>query len=65
MNHAADVVMHFTAKGADEVFFKALGKFINRVVGVFEVGAKRVLKNRLTTKNIDINSEEFINLYGK
>jgi archaea-specific DNA-binding protein len=65
MNYVTGVVMQFTTKGANEVIVKARGKFISRAVDVAEVARKRFLDEKVSVKDIKINSEEFENKEGK
>lgn len=65
MNYVTGVVMQFTTKNADEVIVKARGKFISRAVDVAEVACKRFLEEKITPKNIRIDSEDFRNKEGK
>mgnify|MGYP001087433103 CR=1 FL=1 len=65
MNYVTSVVVQFTTKGAKEVTVKARGKFISRAVDISEVAMKRFLKDRLTLKEIRIDSEEFTNKEGR
>lgn len=66
MNYVTGVVMQFTTKNADEVIIRARGKFISKAVDVEEVASKRFLKDqKITIKDIKIDSEEFENTEGK
>ena len=65
MNYVTGVVMQFTTQNAGEVTIKARGKFISRAVDIAEVAAKRFLENRVSIKDIKIDSEEFENKEGK
>jgi archaea-specific DNA-binding protein len=64
MNYVTSVVVQFTAKGAQEVFIKARGKFISRAVDVAEVAMKRFLKDAIALNEIRIDSEAFTNSEG-
>lgn len=65
MNYVTGVVMQFTTKNADEVIIKARGKFISRAVDVAEVSTKRFLENKISVKDIKIDSEGFTNKEGR
>ncbi len=65
MFYVTGVVMQFTTQNAGEVLIKARGKFISRAVDIAEVAAKRFLENRVSIKDIKIDSEEFENKEGK
>ena len=66
MNYITTIVMHFTAKNADEVVVKARGKFISRAIDVVEAVRKKFLKDKnLKIKNVRIDSEEVENKEGK
>ena len=65
MNYVTGVVMQFTTQGADEVVIKGRGKFITRCVDIAEVSTKRFLENKIETKDIKIDSEEFENREGR
>ena len=65
MNYVTGVVMQFTTQNAGEVTIKARGKFISRAVDIAEVAAKRFLENRVSIKDIKVDSEEFENKEGK
>ena len=65
MNYVTGVVMQFTTKNADDVIIKARGKFISRAVDVAEVSAKRFLDNRVSVRDIRIDSEGFKNNEGR
>ena len=66
MNYVTGVVMQFTKQGSKEVIIKARGKFISRAVDVAEVTSKRFLnEEKVTVKDIKIDSEEFKNKEGK
>jgi len=64
MNYVTSVVVQFTTKGAREVLIKARGKFISRAVDVAEVAMKRFLKDQISLKAINIDSEGFTNQEG-
>lgn len=64
MNYVTSVVVQFTTKGAREVLIKARGKFISRAVDVAEVAMKRFLKDQISLKAINIDSEGFTNKEG-
>jgi DNA-binding protein len=66
MNYVTGVVTQFKTKNQPEVIVKARGKFISRAVDVAEVSAKKFLKDeKVTVKNIVIDSQEFENKEGK
>jgi DNA-binding protein len=66
MNYVTAVVTQFKTKSEKEVTIKARGKFISRAVDVAEVSAKKFLvEEKITIKNVKIDSEEFENKEGK
>jgi DNA-binding protein len=65
MNYVTSLVMQFTTKNADEVIIKARGKFISKAVDIVEVTSKRFLKDQITIKIINIDSEDFKNKEGR
>ena len=66
MNYVTGVVMQFTTNNSSEVIVKARGKFISKAVDVAEVVSKRFLKDqKVTVKEVRIDSEEFKNKEGK
>ena len=65
MNYVTGVVMQFTTQGATEIVIKARGKFISKAVDIAEVASKRFLEDQVTTKGIQIDSEEFTNKENK
>jgi len=66
MNYVTGVVMQFTTNNAPEVTIKARGKFISKAVDVAEVVRKKFLvDHNISIKEINIDSEEFVNKDGK
>jgi|TARA_Y100000310_G_scaffold342269_1_gene444777 DNA-binding protein len=66
MNYVTGVVMQFNTHNAPEVIVKARGKFISKAVDVSEVARRKFLVDqKITVKEIKIDSEEFENKEGR
>lgn len=65
MSYVTSAVIQFTTRNQSEVIIKARGKFINKAVDVSEVTKKKLAEQKLSVKNIRINSEEFKSKEGR
>ena len=60
MNYVTGVIMQFN-QGAEEVTIKARGKFIWRAIDVSQVAIHRFLKDQIEIKEVNLDSEDFVN----
>jgi archaea-specific DNA-binding protein len=66
MNYVTGVVMQFNTYNAPEVTVKSRGKFISKAVDVAEVSRRKFLVDqKISVKEIKIDSEEFENKEGR
>ncbi|MBS3064719.1 MAG: DNA/RNA-binding protein AlbA [DPANN group archaeon] len=65
MSYVTNVIMYFTAQGAETVIIKSRGKFISAAVEVTEIVQKQFLKDKVKIDDIKIDSQELTAKDGK